>query len=67
MNFIFYNDNYDSFDAIPDWAKKTLMAHEKDRRQYLYSLEELERARTHDPYWNAAQKKWSSRVKCTAI
>jgi deoxyribodipyrimidine photo-lyase len=56
MNFIFYNEKYDSFEAIPDWAKKTLNAHEKDRRQYLYSLEELESAKTHDPYWNAAQK-----------
>ena len=56
MNFIFYNEKYDSFEAIPDWAKKTLKAHEKDRRQYLYSLEELESAKTHDPYWNAAQK-----------
>ena len=56
MNFIFYNEKYDSFEAIPDWAKKTLKAHEKDRRQYLYSLEELENAKTHDPYWNAAQK-----------
>jgi deoxyribodipyrimidine photo-lyase len=56
MNFIFYNEKYDSFEAIPDWAKKTLKAHEKDRRPYLYSLGELESAKTHDPYWNAAQK-----------
>ncbi len=56
MNFIFYNEKYDSFEAIPDWAKKTLKAHEKDRRQYLYSLDELESAKTHDSYWNAAQK-----------
>jgi deoxyribodipyrimidine photo-lyase len=23
MNFIFYNEKYASFEAIPDWAKKT--------------------------------------------
>jgi len=56
MNFVFYNEKYDSFEAIPDWAKKTLMAHQKDKRSYLYSLKELEGAKTHDPYWNAAQK-----------
>ena len=57
MNFVFYNGQYDSFaGAIPQWAQKTLKAHEKDKRPYLYDLEELEAAKTHDPYWNAAQK-----------
>jgi deoxyribodipyrimidine photo-lyase len=56
MNFTFYHEKYDSFEAIPDWAKKTLKAHQKDKRPYLYSLKELEGAKTHDPYWNAAQK-----------
>jgi len=56
MNFVFYNEKYDSFEAVPEWAKKTLEAHKKDKRQYTYTLEELESAKTHDPYWNAAQK-----------
>ena len=56
MNFVFYNENYDSLEAIPDWAKKTLKSHQKDRRPYLYTLKELEEAKSHDPYWNAAQK-----------
>jgi deoxyribodipyrimidine photo-lyase len=56
MNFVFYNEKYDSFEAIPDWAKKTLKAHQEDKRPYLYSLRELEGAETHDSYWNAAQK-----------
>ena len=56
INFVFYNEKYDSFEAIPDWAKKTLKAHQKDKRPYLYSLQALEGAKTHDPYWNAAQK-----------
>ena len=55
MNFVFYNGQYDSFEgAIPQWAQKTLKAHQKDKRPYLYALEELETAKTHDPYWNAA-------------
>ncbi|MFB0501191.1 MAG: deoxyribodipyrimidine photolyase, partial [Candidatus Bathyarchaeia archaeon] len=56
MNFVFYNQNYDSFDGLPEWAKKTLREHEKDLRDYIYALEELENAETHDPYWNAAQE-----------
>jgi deoxyribodipyrimidine photo-lyase len=56
MNFVFYNENYDSFEAIPEWAKKTLKTHQKDKKPYVYTLEELEKAATHDPYWNATQK-----------
>ncbi len=56
MNFVYYNERYDEFESLPDWAKKTLAGHAKDRREYLYSPEQWERAETHDPYWNAAQK-----------
>ena len=55
MNFTQYNPTYDSFRAIPDWAKRTLKGHQKDKREYVYSQDELEKGRTHDPYWNAAQ------------
>jgi deoxyribodipyrimidine photo-lyase len=56
MNFVHYNHHYDTFEALPEWAKRTLTAHKQDSREYLYSPEDLEHARTHDPYWNAAQK-----------
>ncbi len=55
VNYVNFNQNYDSFDGLPKWAKRTLFSHRKDPREYLYSLEELENAKTHDPYWNAAQ------------
>jgi deoxyribodipyrimidine photo-lyase len=55
MNFVHYNPHYDAYQSLPDWAQKTLKAHEKDHRETIYSLEEFEHARTHDPYWNAAQ------------
>jgi deoxyribodipyrimidine photo-lyase len=63
MNFVFYNEQYDSYEAVPEWAKKTLKARQKDKRPYLYRLEELERAQTHDPYWNAAQREMVVRGK----
>ena len=56
MNFVFYNEKYDLLEAVPEWAKKTLGSHKKDKRQYTYTPEELESAKTHDPYWNAAQR-----------
>ncbi len=56
MNYVFYNHNYDSFDGLPQWAQRTLSAHQGDERNYTYSLVQLENADTHDPYWNAAQR-----------
>jgi deoxyribodipyrimidine photo-lyase len=63
MNFVFYNEKYDSFEGIPEWAKKTLKAHQKDKHLYTYTLEEMDAAQTHDPYWNAAQREMVGRGK----
>lgn len=56
MNFVFYNQRYDSIESLPDWAKGTLEKHRKDSRSALYTREDLEYGNTHDPYWNAAQE-----------
>jgi deoxyribodipyrimidine photo-lyase len=56
LNFVYHNARYDSFDCLPQWARSTLEGHRRDRREYLYSLEQLEGAQTHDPYWNAAMR-----------
>ncbi|MDA8402840.1 MAG: deoxyribodipyrimidine photo-lyase [Desulfobacteraceae bacterium] len=56
VNFVFYNPGYDQYEsAVPSWAKQTLSGHQKDRRPHLYSVDVFEQAKTHDPYWNAAQ------------
>jgi deoxyribodipyrimidine photo-lyase len=55
-NFVYYNWDYDNFDCLPDWARKTLADRRKDRRPYTYTLRQLEGAKTHDPYWNAAMQ-----------
>lgn len=55
-NYCYYNKNYDNFNGFPDWAKKTLTEHKEDKREYIYSLKELEDYKTHDVLWNAAQK-----------
>ncbi len=62
-NFCFYNDHYDTFEGFPNWAKATLNAHRKDRREYVYSRKQFEECRTHDPLWNAAQREMITRGK----
>ena len=63
VNFVYHQPNYDTYEAVPEWARKTLMKHEDDPRDHLYDLEELESAETHDPYWNAAQREMMSTGK----
>jgi deoxyribodipyrimidine photo-lyase len=62
-NFCFYNDHYDSVEGFPEWAKKTLDQHMKDKRPYLYFLEDFKGARTHDDLWNASQMEMVKRGK----
>ena len=54
-NFCYYTPEYDSIGGFPDWAQKSLIAHQPDPREFIYSLEEFENAETNDPLWNAAQ------------
>ena len=54
-NFCYYEPNYDKFQGFHSWAKETLNAHRDDIREYKYTLEEFESAKTHDDAWNAAQ------------
>ncbi len=51
-----HTDNYDQYESLPDWARKTMEEHLDDSREYIYSLEEFEQANTHDKVWNAAQR-----------
>jgi deoxyribodipyrimidine photo-lyase len=54
-NFTFYDRSYRSLDSLPGWARQTLDDHRDDRRPQLFSLIELEEARTGDELWDAAQ------------
>lgn len=54
-NFCYFNKNYDSFDGFHSWAKESLNLHRKDKRDFVYNLEQFELAKTHDDLWNAAQ------------
>ena len=56
MNFVAHNPQYDTYRCLPHWAKATLATHKADAREYVYTARQLEEARTHDPYWNAAMR-----------
>jgi deoxyribodipyrimidine photo-lyase len=63
FNFARFSDNVESLDNLPQWAKGTLEKHARDKRDPVYSPEQFELARTHDPLWNAAQKELLVRGK----
>ena len=56
VNFCHFNERYDEYEALPEWARKSLGKHRRDRREHTYSRAELEAGATYDPYWNAAMR-----------
>jgi deoxyribodipyrimidine photo-lyase len=56
FNFVYYEQHYAGYACLPDWAKRTLDEHRRDKRPHLYSRKQMEGANTHDPYWNAAME-----------
>jgi deoxyribodipyrimidine photo-lyase len=56
QNRAWFTPDYDRYESLPRWARETLAAHADDPRPHLYEDEALERAATHDRYWNAAMR-----------
>ena len=56
LNFCLRNPNFGTLAALPDWVHKAMASHADDAREATYTLEEFERADTHDELWNAAQR-----------
>jgi len=54
-NYCFYNTNYDTVAGAHAWAQKSIKEHVSDVREFIYTKEEFEKAKTHDDLWNAAQ------------
>lgn len=54
-NFCEYEPYYDYFEGFHKWAQETLNDHREDKRDYLYTQDQFEESKTHDPLWNAAQ------------
>ena len=56
LNFCLRNAEYGTLNALPDWVRRSMRAHANDARDVTYTLEQLERAETHDAIWNAGQR-----------
>ncbi len=54
-NFVRYQPDYDNVKCMDNWARETITKHDGDKRDFLYTLEQLEGAQTYDDLWNAAQ------------
>ncbi len=55
VNFCRYQPDYDNVKCVDNWAAETIAKHDSDKRDTLYTLEQLEAAQTHEELWNAAQ------------
>ncbi|MCF7924401.1 MAG: deoxyribodipyrimidine photolyase [Candidatus Izimaplasma sp.] len=54
-NYVYYNQNYDNFNYMTDdWAYKTMENHIEDKREYIYTKDDMINFNTHDEYFNAA-------------
>jgi deoxyribodipyrimidine photo-lyase len=54
-NYCHYCKDYDSLDGAWTWAKNSLLKHLNDPREYTYTLDQFEKALTHDILWNKCQ------------
>ena len=56
LNFSLRNPHFGKLRALPDWAVRSMQRHVVDEREFGHSLAQLERAESHEPLWNAAQR-----------
>merc|ERR1712137_530336 len=63
-NFCYYKrDSYDALDSCYQWARDTLRIHTSDKREHIYSYDEMDFALTNEELWNAAQRQLVSTGK----
>ncbi len=55
VNFCRYQPDYDNMGCVDHWARETITKHDADKRDVLYTRDQLEQAETYDDLWNAAQ------------
>lgn len=55
-HFCWHHPKHESVEVLPPWALETLRDHERDGRTYLPSWDQLARAQTGHPLWDACQR-----------
>ena len=63
FNYARFAKNVRGFEDLPDWARKTMEKHARDKRDPSFTAAEMERCQTYDPLWNATQKELLLRGK----
>jgi deoxyribodipyrimidine photo-lyase len=56
LNFCVRNPAFATLNGLPNWVRENMARHAGDRREWVYDLDTFERAATHHPLWNAAQR-----------
>lgn len=56
MNYAAFEPNFETYDALPGWAQKSLAEHAGDEREYVYDIDTLAACGTHDTHWNDAMR-----------
>lgn len=56
LNFCLHNPVHDTLDALPAWVHRSMAEHASDPRNTIYSRDQLARACTGEPLWNAGQR-----------
>jgi photolyase PhrII len=55
-HFCYHNETLETLDALPLWAKESLLAHGPDPREATYDWERLARGRTGEALWDLCQQ-----------
>lgn len=56
MNYAAFEPAFETYAAVPGWARKSLDEHAGDEREYVYDIDTLAACDTHDPHWNDAMR-----------
>ncbi len=56
FGFSSQRNDFSEYNSLPAWARESLQHHSHDERPYYYDYDQFQRAETHDPLWNAAQR-----------
>ncbi len=63
FNYARFVDIPGDLKTLPDWCRKNMEQHAGDKRERLYSPEQLKQGTTYDELWNATQKEMLIRGK----
>ena len=54
-NYCYFNKNYNKYAGLPNWCIQNFNKTINDKREYVYTKSEFEKAKAHDKIWNFAQ------------